>query len=261
MSLLDEKLIDILCDLKNNYCAIGLKAEFEAEGAKLEDVFLLKQFALMQNLDLVVKISGSEAMRDLFDLHYVLPNSIVAPMVESDFALKKFVNATKKAFNNDNCIKYYINIESICGVLNFEKIINSPDFENISGIIIGRGDLAESLGLEKNGVDSSLVSNYVDSIGKQLKNYHKELIVGGGVSAKSEDFLKNLDSIKIHKFETRKVIFDFQKIKSEGVNFKTAIEKAIEFECIWTNIINKSYEQQTQINSQRLQILQERCKI
>ena len=43
MELFDKKSIDILSNLKENFGAFALKAEFEAEGASVYDALLLKK--------------------------------------------------------------------------------------------------------------------------------------------------------------------------------------------------------------------------
>ena len=40
-----EKLLNYLSDLKTNFNAIGIKAEFETEGASFDDICLLKELS------------------------------------------------------------------------------------------------------------------------------------------------------------------------------------------------------------------------
>ena len=47
------------------------------------------------NIDLSVKIGGCEAKRDIVDCIHVNCDSIVAPMIESNFALTKFLQSLK----------------------------------------------------------------------------------------------------------------------------------------------------------------------
>jgi hypothetical protein len=69
---------------------------------------------------------------------------IVAPMIESKFAFKKFIDSTL----NNKIINKYINIESKLGFENIDEILslhNKKKFK-INDIIIGRLDLTNSLG-------------------------------------------------------------------------------------------------------------------
>ena len=60
-------MIDILIDLKNSYHAIGIKAEFEAEGTRLEEALRLKDIVSKAGLDLTIKIGGCEAIKDMYE--------------------------------------------------------------------------------------------------------------------------------------------------------------------------------------------------
>ena len=84
------------------------------------------------------------------------------------------------------------------------------------------------------------------------------MILGGNISPSSVTFLRNLPYLT--NFETRKVIFDANKIvKSELLD--EAINKAIEFELLWLqNKILKSKEI-NQIDLNRLEVLKKRLTV
>ena len=48
------------------------------------------------NLNLNVKIGGCEAKNDIFFCKKIKTNSMVAPMIESEYALKKFIQCAGK---------------------------------------------------------------------------------------------------------------------------------------------------------------------
>lgn len=50
---------------------------------------------------LLLKISGAEAKRDFMDSQIIGVKGIVAPMIESAFALDKFVKSAKSILPND----------------------------------------------------------------------------------------------------------------------------------------------------------------
>ena len=93
MKNFESKILDILTDLKKKHGVVALKAEFEAEGASFDEVLLLKQYASEVGLNLTLKIGGCEAVRDIIDAKKIGVNSIVAPMIETPYALKKFISA------------------------------------------------------------------------------------------------------------------------------------------------------------------------
>ena len=69
----------------------SLKGEFEAEGLTRQDVAAEALFAARNGLDYLVKIGGCEAKSDIFYLADLGITSIVAPMIESGFAMRKYM--------------------------------------------------------------------------------------------------------------------------------------------------------------------------
>ena len=217
---------DILKDLKK-YNASALKVEFEAEGARIEEAYKLKELALKYDLELTVKIGGCYAKKDLYEAKEIGANNIVAPMIETSYAMEKFAKIT------DDKAKYYINIETKTGFKNLDTIIISKGFNKMSGIVFGRCDMTSSMGLTKLGCDCDMMLNMANIISVKMKKRGKDFIIGGGMSPKSVEFLKKLPFIS--KFETRKVVFNGQI----NENTPHAIEKALEFEIIWLK--NRQY--------------------
>ncbi len=208
----------LLYELKNNYNAAGLKAEFESEGASYEEVEELKQLSLQSGLPLTLKIGGCGALRDMINAKKIGVNAIVAPMIESKYALNKFIQTYRTVYKEFN-IDLYINIETETGYKNLDEIISDNDFKYIKGIVFGRGDMAESIGIQ-NCEDIKLLN-----IGKTIREkiQDKELITGGKISSESLSFLKEIST---DKFETRKIIFNKNATEE-------SIKKAIEFELSW----------------------------
>ena len=62
MNLLEKKMVETLIDLKENHHVVGIKAEFEAEGTRLEEALRLKEVVTRAGLDLAIKVGGSEAI-------------------------------------------------------------------------------------------------------------------------------------------------------------------------------------------------------
>ena len=208
----------LLYELKNNYYATGLKAEFESEGASYDEVKRLKHLAENVKLPLTLKIGGCGALRDIIDAKTIGVNALVAPMVESKYALNKFIQTYKSVYTEHD-IDLYINIETLTGYNALDEIISDNDFKYIKGVVFGRGDMAESIGIN-NPEDSKLLN-----IGKTIREkiQDKELITGGKITAESLPFLKEIST---DKFETRKIIFDKNATEE-------SIKKAIEFELMW----------------------------
>ena len=96
----EKKLVKILEDLKENYGVFGIKAEFEAEGTRIEEGIRLKEIISAAGLGLTLKIGGCEAIRDMYDARIIGVDKIVAPMIETPFALKKFTESFLKVFSD-----------------------------------------------------------------------------------------------------------------------------------------------------------------
>ena len=192
------KLLKILEELKEKYFVKSIKLEFEAEGTTFKEAEFLKKLADKTSLELTVKIGGCEAVRDIIDTKKLQADNIIAPMIESEFALKKFVKAVNNVYEKNELSekKLFINIESLCGYKNFEEITYSEEFKETEGIILGRSDMARSLGLNKDKVNSSEIYEIAKKLSLKMKEMNKKFVVGGGVFDESVVFFKNLHGIK-----------------------------------------------------------------
>lgn len=229
MNSLEEKMVYILEDLKENYHVSGIKAEFEAEGSRFDEVLKLKDLISKIGLDLTIKIGGCEAISDMREAKKLSPAVIVAPMVETPYAMKKFVNAIDNVFIEKENIKFYINTETITGFNNFNDMVTSDDFKKLDGVVLGRGDMTSSIGLTRDDVNSEQIYNIAYSISNIMNEQNKNFIVGGGVSVDSLPFFKRLPYLS--GFQTRKVIFDSKTLLTNQAD--KGILKAIGFEIMW----------------------------
>lgn len=91
MNTIERQMVEILVDLKTRHHVIGVKAEFEAEGTRLEEAMRLKEVISAAQLGLTLKIGGCEAIRDMYEARILGVSRIVAPMVETPYALKNFL--------------------------------------------------------------------------------------------------------------------------------------------------------------------------
>tara|TARA_B100001059_G_C17811047_1_gene572273 strand:- start:1283 stop:2026 length:744 start_codon:yes stop_codon:yes gene_type:complete len=220
-----QELVKCLKNFKTQNL-VGIKQSFEDEGVLLEDVLIIRQLTKLNQLKLTVKIGGCEAKSDIYNCVNMDVNGIVAPMIETEFALQKFI----ESISDSNKCKLYINIESETGYKNIDKILKSPSAKMLSGIVIGRSDLVKSLGYDKSNVNSNFVYNMAEEIFKKAKSFGLETLMGGNISTKSIDFITKLTNLKILDYvETRNVIILLKDIS----DLNESIKSAIEFESIW----------------------------
>lgn len=246
-----EELVKCLKNFKKQNL-VGIKQSFEDEGVLLEDVLFIRQLTKLHQLKLTVKIGGCEAKSDIYNCINMDVNGIVAPMIETEFALQKFI----ESISDLNSCKLYVNIESETGYKNIDKILGSPSAKMLTGIVVGRSDLVKSLGYDKSHVNSSFAYDMAEEIFKKAKSFGLKTLMGGNLSTKSTDFVNKLINLKILDFiETRNVIISLENIN----DLKESIKSAIEFESIWLDykavkygLLYKEYMNRSEILKERL---------
>ncbi len=261
MNLLEKQMVSTLIDLKENHCALGIKAEFEAEGTRFDEALRLSDIAKKAGLDLTIKIGGCEALKDMRDAKTIGATAIIAPMIESPYAAKKFLQAAKTVYpaRCPEKADFLINIETKYGFEYLDEILNSDFSCDLTGIVFGRTDMACSLGLTAGDINSDLILDYALKIAHITKKYNKDFVIGGGVSALSLPFFKKLPKNILNRFETRKIIFDAQSVL-EGKNPEKGILKALDFEIMWLKNKREYYKTISKEDETRLKILEERRK-
>ena len=168
-----KKIIKLLKDLKK-INAVAVKQSLEDEGASYEDLIVMRKITRKAKLLLNVKIGGCEAKNDIYFCEKIGVTGMVAPMVESPYALKKFLQTIPPK----NKQSLYVNIESIQAFNNIIKLLNQKNINRLKGVVIGRSDLAGSLNLSKSEVDSKRIYQIVHSALKKIKK--KNLLVKDG---------------------------------------------------------------------------------
>ena len=262
MNSLEHKMVEVLTDLRLNNAVIGVKAEFEAEGTRLEEALRLKEVVTRAGLELTIKIGGCEALRDMYECRTIGVERLVAPMIESPFALKKFLQAADLAYPKDErkYVKLVVNIETITGVQCFSKMLKLPQIHTLHGVVMGRVDLTGSLGLDRDAdINGEQVFNLTRELFLKSKAVGMENAVGGGVSVHSIPFFQKLASEHlIDRYETRKVIFKCPEVFN--TNAEGGIMKAVGFELLWLKNKREYYQNIFEEDDQRIQMLEKRYK-
>ena len=229
----ERKMVALLKDLRDDHGLIGIKTELEVEGARLDDLFRIKEITMAAGLPITLKIGGSEAVSDMALARMVGVGTMVAPMVESPFALKKFVGAAKTVFDADELedTRLAVNIETASAARCYDEMLASPAFDSLHGIAIGRKDFAMSMGLGLTNLDDEAVMVPVRELIAKTKAKSSALhcVAGGIGGAASLETLKALEGLSA--FETRKMIFSADALKKPGA--VAGLKKGLEFEVLW----------------------------
>lgn len=256
MNIYERKMLDTLTELKEKYNIYGVKAEFEAEGTRAEDLVKLMYVVTKAGLKICVKIGGCEAVRDIDQCKLFNIGAIMAPMIESGFAMKKFVGACHKVYDPKyryDKVDKIVNLETVTAFRNIDDILEAGR-GFLDSIVVGRVDLSASLGLTRDDVNSETVLAYTRKICEKARQYGYIPSFGGGVSAKVVPFVRQMEDV-IDRFETRKVIFS---IKDIGGDYENAILKAVEFEYYYLKNKFNYYDGMAHEDAARLEMLEQR---
>jgi 2,4-dihydroxyhept-2-ene-1,7-dioic acid aldolase len=249
-------MVNVLLDLRENHNVIGVKAEFEAEGTRLEEALRLKEVVSKAGLDLTIKIGGCEAVRDIYEARVIGVAALVAPMIESPYALTKYISAVHKAVSADEELAFHINIETIDGFRNLDAMLALSEISSLTGIVVGRGDMACSLGLTRDDINTQTLFEITQQICIKAKEKSLKCTIGGGVSADTLPFLQQMPRGLIDRYETRKVIF--KNSEQIGERERQGILKGVGFEMMWLKNKRDYYGMIYEEDQSRLETLSSR---
>lgn len=238
MNKLEKKMVAILKELHQNYGVTGVKASLEAEGIRFDELLRTKEIVLTAGVGLTVKLGGCEALTDLRMTKMVGVNSIMAPMIESQFALEKFLSMARSEYIEDELedTKLLINIETVDGYEKFDQMLAAKNITALKGIVLGRTDLASALKVSDVNANELLI--IAQQLFKKARQKSLTCLVGGGITPKSIPFLTELGNL-LDGFETRKVVFgDYDKAKT---NLEEGIRLALQFEYYWYELKQNYY--------------------
>ncbi len=188
----------------------SLKGEFEAEGLTRVDVAAEALFAARHGLDYLVKISGAEAKSDVFYLADLGITSLVCPMVETPFAMEKYMEMLPA----DTFAHVGVTIETITAVANIDAILAAGTA--LTEVTIGRTDLTASY--KGDSVESDRTITMVKTVARAAKTAGHHVTMGGSVSKHTRDLLKNDAELRglLDYVETRKAVMPVERFLDES---------------------------------------------
>jgi hypothetical protein len=238
-------LTRMLKELVSDYGLLALKAGTEWEDmdyGEIEYLYTLGQ----KEIPIIVKIAGAEARTDLRQLREIGVNGILGPMIESGYALEKFVVTTQQVYEGSGINpQLAINLETIQGYQKLNEIMGNPYFKQVDLIVIGRLDL--SLSMHINGCDHPEVTAVVEDLARRVRSLGKHVSIGGFVNPNSADSLRKTE---VDRLSTIHTMFDLNQVQDA----MASIWKAIEFEIAY-------YKSLIQMNPARQDFYQSRILI
>jgi hypothetical protein len=254
MNTIEKKMVDVLRTLKNQYSVTGVKSSLEAEGIRLAELLRIKEIALTAGVGSTIKIGGCEALTDIRMVHLIGFDGIMSPMIESAFALEKFLDMAEAEYSKEEIedVKLLINIETVDGYEKIDKLLAIDGIDRLYGIVLGRTDLSNAL--HAKDVDSPKILQIAREIFTKAKRKSISCMVGGGITPKTIPFLKELGDL-VDGFETRKVIFH-NTHAAESV-LEKGIRLALGFEHLWYQLKQEYYSELQQEDAKRMKNLSE----
>ncbi len=262
MNKTEKKMRDILARGKEEFGVVSVKAEFEAEGTRVDELLRLVDIARSAGLELTVKIGGCEAIRDLLEAKQIGVRYIVAPMVETPYALTKYIAAKNTVFGAEDVgdTEFLFNLETETGYQHLGALASvAAQPTGVQGMVFGRVDFAGSMGLNREEINSQKITGPVLHAAETAKALGLDFVMGGAISSDTLTVIRQVAEVHLTRFETRKVVFSGSA--NTVANIEQGLVNAVHFELLWLTNKRDYYERITAEDAKRIEMLDSRWKL
>jgi len=187
-----------------------LKGEFEAEALPRDTLAAEVVFAARHGVDYLVKIGGCEAKADIRFLHQIGVRQVVAPMIESGFAMQKYMGMLPAgAFDHVG-----VTVETRNAVERIEELLDAGT--KLTEVTVGRSDLTASFGGQ--GVECDETIAMVKTVARAAAKRGLPTTMGGTISAATKALLERDSELRelVAAVETRKCVMATERFLEEG---------------------------------------------
>jgi len=256
MNSTERRMLDMLRKGRECFGVVAVKAEFEAEGTRPDELLRLLELACRADLKVALKIGGCEAVSDLHASKLYGADYIIAPMVETAYALSKFVDARNKTYGDEaGDTEFLINLETDTALANLEDMLPLAMAE-LDGLVFGRVDFTMSRGLPRSAINHRQITDSVLLAAHVCADNDLQLVVGGSVAVEAAPALREIRRVRLDRFETRKVVFDGAAVETS--DFEAAIANAVAFELAWLENKRDYYLSIADEDLPRIRMIEER---
>ena len=226
---------------------ISLKGEFEAEGLTRDEIAAEALFAARHNLDYLVKIGGCEAKSDCMFLQQIGITNIVAPMIETGFAMEKYMAMIPLGYFDT----VGVTIETITAVNNIEEILEAA--KHLTNVTIGRTDLTASM--RGQNVHNPEIIEKVKIVSRAARKRGLTVTMGGSINNMTREILRTDSELKslLNHIETRKAVLTVNQFSKNG-----ALEAAIEAEHELLTLRTGVFSKRSEDANQRINVIRSR---
>lgn len=262
MNQYEKKMLEILRQGREEFGVVATKAEFEAEGTRTDELLRLLEIANKADVGLALKVGGCEAIRDMLEAKQFGVRYIIAPMVETPYALSKYIAAKDKVYSpeeqEDVC--FLFNLETITAFEHLEPMLAlAAGQPGCDGVVFGRVDFSGSIGTGRDGIESERVTASVETAARACLDHGLQFVVGGAVSIDALANLQRFKAVHLTRFETRKVVFSGAALDSP--NLSQALRQAVHFELLWLLNKREYYGLMHREDQTRIEMLESRWKV